>query len=116
MQNYTEFTAKGQTFKAFHTLENLYRIEAQGLNLADLAIAFSEGKSLSFTESKKLLEAALWADIKDTAQRIAFVNDFLNEKRFKGTQEIVVFVMSAMTAPNSQDNSEQAEKKTTASE
>ena len=115
MQNYTEFTAKGQTFKAFHTLENLYRIEAQGLNLADLAIAFSEGKSLSFTESKKLLEAALWADINDTAQRIAFVNDFLNERRFKGTQEIAVFVMDSVTPPASNEDADD-EKKTTASE
>lgn len=112
MKNYFEFTVGDKTFKAYKTLENIYEIEASGLNLAQIFLDIASGKILSFTDARKILDLSIKADVNDFKERSEFVNDYFNQKRFKACDEVSAFVLNLLATPkNDNDDTGDTEKK-----
>lgn len=111
MKNYFEFTINDKTAKAYKTLENVYEIETGGLNLAQIFLDIANGKILSFTDARKILDIAIKADISDFKERAKFVSDYFNHKRFKACDEVSAFVLNLLSTPQNDDDAGDTEKK-----
>lgn len=120
MQNkFTLFKVRDREAKAYHSLDNLYRIENSGTNLNqiyfDVMNEAVQGKTyaLSLSECQKILNSALEADLSDLKERSKFIKDYLDYQRVKASTEVLGFVIEALKMP--EDDSEAEEKKTIAS-
>lgn len=118
MKNYTVFSVSDKSAKAYHTLESLYEIERSGVNLnqyfADIVSSAAQGKvyAIPFLECKKILNAALQADLPDVKSRNDFINDYMNKKRFQASNEVSNFIINALQAPDDEsDTNSDTEKK-----
>ncbi len=113
MKNYIEFTVDNKTAKAYTTLENLYEIEASGINLSNLFFKMlNANEVLSFTIARKILDVAIRADLTDFKERAEFVKLFFDKKRFKACDEVSAFILDAVKTPSSEnDVSDSDEKK-----
>lgn len=113
MKNYFEFTIGDKTSKAYKSLDNVYEIEASGLNLAQIFLDIAvSGKILSFTDATKILDLSIKADVTDFKERSKFVNDYFNQKRFKACDEVSSFILNLLKTPkNDSDDTGDTEKK-----
>lgn len=111
MKNYFEFTIGDKTAKAYKSLENVYEIETSGLNLAQIFLDIANGKILSFTDARKILDVAIKADINDFKERVKFVSDYFDQKRFKACDEVSAFVLNLLSTPQNDDDTGDTEKK-----
>lgn len=114
MQKFTEFTLGNETYKAYHSLENLFRIEAKGINLTELAVLAIENPP-SFTDTRDIMQLALQADIPDLKQRTDFVHRYMDKERFKACNKVREFILGALTSPPDENETGESEKKIMAS-
>lgn len=110
---YTEFTVGDLTYKAYHSLENLFRIESTGVNLTELGVSAVETPP-SFTQTRDIMMIALKADIPDLQQRTDFVREYMDRNRFKACNKVREFILAALTSPTS-EGEDDSEKKGEAS-
>lgn len=120
MQNkFTLFKVGDCEAKAYHSLDNLYRIENSGTNLNqiyfDILDDAVQGKTyaLSFGDCQKILNSALEADLSDFKERSKFIRCYLEHYRAMASNKVIDFIVEALKMPG--DNSEAEEKKTVAS-
>jgi hypothetical protein len=111
MKNYFEFELNGKIAKAYKTLENLYEIENNGVNLAQVFLDIANGKILSFGVARNILNLAIKADINDFKERTQFVNDYFDKKRFKACDNVSLFVLELVKTPANDDIDGESEKK-----
>jgi len=111
MKNYFEFTFGDRTAKAYKTLENVYEIEASGINLAQIFLNIANGKILSFTDARKILDLSIKADITDFKERAKFVHDYFESNRFKSCDEVSLFVLELCRTPQNDDDAGEPVKK-----
>ena len=113
MKNYFEFELNDKIVKAYTTLENLFEIESAGINLAQTFLNILNGKILSFTDARKILNLAIKADLENIKDRAEFVKDYFEFNKFKACDQVSAFILEAVKTPTDKDNleSEASEKK-----
>ena len=111
MKNYFEFAYGDKTAKGYKTLENVFEIEASGINLAQIFLNIANGKILSFTDARKILELSIKADITDFKERAKFVRDYFESNKFKACDEVSLFVLDLCKTPQNDDDAGYTEKK-----
>jgi len=109
---HTTFKVGVRVAKAYHSLDNLYRIENSGVNLNqiyfDVMSEAVNGKTyaISFSECQKILNAALEADLEDLKDRSSFIREYLDHNRVKASTEVLSFVIEALKMPEDDTVSE----------
>lgn len=111
MKNYFEFTLPDKTVKAYKTLENVFEIESSGINLAQIFLNIANGKILSFTEARKILDLSIKADLIDIRERAKFVRDYFEKNKFKACDEISLFILELCKTPQNDEDDGDIEKK-----
>jgi len=110
-KEYTEFSIDGESYKAFHSIENLYRIENTGINLNELSM-FCIESTPSLTQTKNILDVALTADCRDDVKRKDFIKRYIDQYRFIASTNVRKFILSALASPVDTDGDSEKKSQT----